>query len=408
MGFDLIRVCVFGLTDSARLAAIRSPDFGETVARGFEVEGYGDDAVLARVLVERRPQVIVSVGPVARFARLNAAPIEVRRRWLHFEDAGVDGGVVGERIMATFIANATAARFPDVPLVSVFTPTHKTGAKIRRPWESLLAQTYTNWEWVVLDDSPDDGATFAEVAELAKCDARVRVFRGHEACGVIGEVKRRACGLCRGEVLVELDHDDELTRECLAWIVGAFAAFPQAGFAYTDCAETHDDGRRVAYDPGWGFGFGSYRREAYGGQEYMVAGSPSLNAKTMRHIVGVPNHARAWRRSAYLAAGGHSPEVHVADDYELLVRTFLTTRMVHIPRLGYIQYYNAAGGNTQLRRNAEIQRIVKYVAHAYNERIHARLLELGVSDFIWRGDGRLDWDAADPHAGLNCELVYRG
>jgi hypothetical protein len=42
------------------------------------------------------------------------------------------------------------------PRFSVFTPVYQTGERIRRTYESLKNQTMTNWEWVVVDDSPDD------------------------------------------------------------------------------------------------------------------------------------------------------------------------------------------------------------------------------------------------------------
>ncbi|HET7094686.1 MAG TPA: hypothetical protein VFI22_14440, partial [Thermomicrobiales bacterium] len=116
-----------------------------------------------------------------------------------------------------------------------------------------------------------------------------------------------------------------------------------------------------------------------------------------RHIVGVPNHLRAWTRDAYWACGGHNPEVHVCDDFELLIRTFLTTRMVHIRRFGYIQHLDPAGAaNTQRQRNKEIQRLVRAFRGAYNERIHQRFVDLGVDDFIWRPGGGLDWEAPTP------------
>jgi len=108
-----------------------------------------------------------------------------------------------------------------------------------------------------------------------------------------------------------------------------------------------------------------------------------INAKTIRHIVGVPNHIRAWTRKAYFEAGGYS-SLHVADDYELLVRLFLTTRFVLVPKLCYIQFYNTASiGNTQQTRNKEIQRVVRFVSGQYDRRIHERLVELGVDDFVW-------------------------
>jgi glycosyltransferase involved in cell wall biosynthesis len=274
--------------------------------------------------------------------------------------------------------------------VSVFTAAYQTGERILRPYQSLLAQTYTNWEWVVMDDSEPGDATHEIVSALADHDHRVRVFRSDRHCGVIGEIKRRCCGLARGEVLVELDHDDELTVNCLADVVEAFATFPDAGFAYTDCAEVFESGLNATYGDSFAFHFGTYRDEEYGGRVYNVMDYPDINAKTVRHIVSMPNHVRAWTREGYAAAGGHSPDVHVADDFELCLRTFLTTRMIHIKRFGYIQHLGDGGENTQRRRNAEIQRLVRYFAGRYEDRIHQRFEELGVDDFIWTENGR-DW-----------------
>ncbi|MCA9878531.1 MAG: glycosyltransferase [Thermomicrobiales bacterium] len=396
MAFDLIRVCVFGVCEPGWLAGLRLAGASAVEASAFDVRPVADDADLARVLADVRPQVVVSVGDLASFPRLLGAPLEVRKRWLHLADPG-EPGLVAAQIMHTFVQNVCAPRFPEFPLVSVFTPTYRTGDTIGRPWRSLQDQVYDNWEWVLYDDSPDDGATFARLQRLAREDARVHVFRAAEPSGVIGEVKRRACGLARGAILVELDHDDELTPRALLDVVEAYRQFPDAGFFYTDCAEVLADGRNAFYDEGWGFGYGSYRLQTWRGHEYLVTNYPDINAKTIRHIVGVPNHLRAWTREAYQRCGGHNPDLHVADDYELVLRTFLTTRMVHIRRFGYVQHHHAEPlGNTQRRRNGEIQRLVRYLAGAYNERIHERLRELGVEDFIWVGDGHLDWSRPNP------------
>ncbi len=397
MAFDLIRVCILGTNDPDWTSRVLLRDAGADEAAGFDIVAFADDANLSRILTEIRPQVIVTVGQPESFPRLWAAPLEIRRRWVNVPNPDEDPANVADLIMTTFIANATEARFPDQPLVSVFTPTYKTGPKIERPFHSLLAQTYGEWEWVIYDDSPDGGRTFEEVSGLALRDHRIAAYRADRAIGSIGQVKRRACGLARGAILVELDHDDALTPAALASVVEAYRRFPGAGFFYTDCAEVFETGESAHYGDKWGFGFGSYRQETLDGVDYLVANYPDVNAKTIRHIVGVPNHLRAWTRQAYHAAGGHNPEVHVCDDYELILRTFLTTRMVHIQRFGYIQYHNtASSGNTQRQRNAEIQRLVRYFRNAYNDRIHQRFLELGVDDFIWREGGDLDWDTPNP------------
>jgi hypothetical protein len=406
---DLIKVCLFGQAAQALRDSILSADLGETHARGFEFQERPGDGDLAALLVSFRPHAIVTIGRAEDFRNLWNSPLEVRQRWLNYDPLAADGRKIGEDVMRTFVRNATEGGRPGEPLVSVFTPTYLTGDRIQRPLKSMLRQTYRNWEWVIFDDSPDDGATFGQMCQLARADSRVQAFRGAGPIGIIGEVKRRACGLARGSILVELDHDDELTDDCLELLVAAFAKFPDAGFAYTDCCEVAEDGTSLTYKGGtYAFGFGSYRTDHYRGRAYQVTNYPGINAKTIRHIVGVPNHVRAWRKDAYAAIGGHSPEVHVCDDYELLVRTFLKTRMVHIRQLGYLQYHGpTGGGNTQRRRNKEIQRLVAYFRARYEDQIHHRLLELGVDDWI-RTDKGLDWSRAGParEAGRDANYVW--
>jgi hypothetical protein len=166
--------------------------------------------------------------------------------------------------------------------------------------------------------------------------------------------------------------------------------YPEAGFVYTDFAECFEDGTPVEYGPGWGFGYGSYRDEVYGGVTYKVSCGPHINPKTIRHIVAAPNHIRSWRRSTYLEIGGHGNEIHVADDYELMVRTFLKTRMCRVKNFCYVQYRNEEG-NTHRVRNQEIQRLVRYFSQWYDERIHARFLELGVDDFVYKSGENTFW-----------------
>lgn len=55
-----------------------------------------------------------------------------------------------------------------------------------------------------------------------------------------------------------------------------------------------------------------------------------------------------------------------------------------------------AAVETRGARNAEIQRLVKYVRNRYSAEIHERLLVLGLDVFIWQPGGGLDWSAAAP------------
>lgn len=408
MAFDLIRVAVFGQSEPDWLEQLRIAGLEEKEAATFDARLFANDAALSRVLADFRPQVLVSFGKPESFPQLWYAPLDVRRRWLNYELPAPPPDRIADAIMSAYLTSLHDSRFPHEPLVSVITPTYLTGEKIARPMQSLLRQTYANWEWVIYDDSPDAGETFERLSILCQQDQRMMTFRAGVPSGNIGEVKRRAFGLGTGQILVELDHDDELAPTILRDIVEAAQRFPDAGFFYSDYAGVFEGGGNSTHVDGWGFGFGGYRQEVHDGRELMVTNYPSINAKTIRHIVGVPNHVRAWTRDAYVAAGAHNPQVHVCDDYELLLRTFLTTRMVHIQRLGYIQYHNnASTGNTHRHRNKEIQRLVRYFRWHYNERIHQRFLELGVDDFIWQRDGHLEWSTPNPDPAPIANYIMR-
>jgi glycosyltransferase involved in cell wall biosynthesis len=379
----------------------------ETEPDGFRVRALPDPSRLVEALVAELPHVLITTGDVADVPELLRQPLEVRRRWLHFDQAPATPALVESVLNAALATMTQPDRFPETPLVSVFTPLYRTGERLHRAHRSLLEQTYDNWEWVLYDDSPEL-ETFRLASSLANSDPRIRVFRSDRNCGVIGEVKRRACGLARGDILVEFDHDDELTDHCLGDVVEAALLYPDAGFFYTDCAEIDTDSfASLTYGPGWGMSYGSYRQEAYRDRTFVVTNYPMINAATMRHIVGVPNHVRAWRRSAYLASGGFSGEIPVADDYELIIRTFLVTRIVHIQRFGYIQHIDrSSASNTHRVRNAEIQRLVRLLRWRYEDRIHARILELAGEDFMYGPNG-FDWEAPRPDYATPLNYILR-
>ena len=391
---DLITVLMIGHPDPGIADRIRLDSPPVQWADGFNIISVPNDNNLFETLARVRPQVIVTFGDPNAYRQLQASPLEFRRRWIHKDETDVSPQILASNIMSCYVDSATRDRFPQFPLVSVFTPTYNSVQYLDRLYRSLAQQTYSNWEWVVYDDSTTD-EVFRRLCTMRERDPRIQAFRSQEPCGVIGEVKRRCCGLARGHIFAEVDHDDELIDTCLENVVEGFNTFPDAGFVYTDNAVVFDDGRNGTYGDVYGFGYGSYRQEVYRGREYMVTNYPSINAKTVRHIVGMPDHIRAWKRDAYFAAGGHNGSIHVADDYELCIRTFLTTRMVHVQRFSYIQYHHMTGSNAHRVRNKEIQRLVAMFAERYEPEIHQRFLDLGVDDFLYV-NGRRDWSVENP------------
>lgn len=338
------------------------------------------------------PRVYVSLGAEWKIYRtLNSLPFHERKRWLHFDSP--------EELQPFHLfycwlkqtdplpENRTipTARFSsNTPLVSIFTASYKSKEKIQRPYRSLLNQTYQNWEWVIVDDSGDGDETYNQFL-LPLDDRRVRRYRQDSRNGYIGAIKRYAAGLCTGEILVEVDHDDELTPNCLQKIVDAFLQHPECGFVYGDCTEVYVDNNN-AHWYGWdcGYGYSLYYRVWLPDMNRWqnVLKHTAINANTIRHLVGLPNHPRAWTRDCYHLIGGHREELLVADDYDLLVRSFLCTKFVAIPDLLYIQYRNQNGDNSTFTRNKHIQILIRELNHYYRHRIHERVKELDLPELV--------------------------
>ena len=387
-----------------RLVTPRQEDYEE---ERLDCRCYPSHFNLEQVLAKDRPHVIITTGDLSCFSELIRAPFEVRKRWLHF-DTLPDLTQLGLDAYNCYLRNIfDDQREGENPLVTVFTPTYNPGEKIYRPFLSLREQNYTNWEWIIVDDSDDGGVTFKMLSGLARKDHRVQVFKPWEHSGIIGRLKNWACSLGKGPILIELDHDDELTHYALDYVVKGFKQFPEAGFLYTDCAEIYENGVSHTYRDGWAFGYGSYTDVTYKGKPYKSANAPNINAKTIRHIVSSPNHIRAWRRSFYESIGGHNRELHVADDYEMVVRTFLNTRMVRVPALCYIQ--QVGDNSAQQARNRDIHRHVRSIRDHYDRMIHTRFLQLGCADFIWdeksgRSDFTIPNPEIEPHVTLTAQV----
>jgi len=247
--------------------------------------------------------------------------------------------------------------------ISVITPTYNTPPQIlARTWASLKNQTYTDWEWVVYDDSTDDRVWRQLWGYCADERYTVTPIKSISNSGVIGKVKRRGFMAAEGNILVELDHDDELTPDCLQILAGAFATGAQ--FCYSDWSEALPDGTTGRYPEGWAFGYGAeYWDEQYG----WVMKAPPVNEVTIRHIVSSPNHVRAWDAGLYRSLGGHDPSLEVADDYDLVVRTALEVKPTYISKMLYRQHISP---NTAQRvRNAAIQQHVARIAAKYDSAI---------------------------------------
>ena len=105
------------------------------------------------------------------------------------------------------------ARFSATGLISVVLPVHNGEDCLERSVESILEQTDSHFELVLIDDGSTD-ATPRLVERFEKQDARVLAVRRSE-CGGIVQALNDGIGVARGEVIARMDADDVCHRERL-------------------------------------------------------------------------------------------------------------------------------------------------------------------------------------------------
>ena len=227
---------------------------------------------------------------------------------------------------------------------SIISPSHKNTPYLQELYESLCAQTYENWEWVLWLNGKFKRSKLSPEIEN---DERVKIYECNEKNSNVGFHKNKAFHLGSGDILVEVDHDDMITPNCLEELNKAYQD-ERIGFVYSDVAVYDDNFVPYNEQHGWSYYFYNFR-----GKDRYVMNSWRPTSQSLAYIWYAPDHVRSWRKSVYESIGGHNVDLSICDDHELMIRTYLKTKMYHIKKPLYI--YRVYGENTYLQRNADIQ-----------------------------------------------------
>ena len=129
------------------------------------------------------------------------------------------------------------------PAVSVLIPTHG-GRFVRSAVESVIAQSFADWELVIVDDGSRDG-TAAVCAGLAASDARIRVVTHDSNQGIVAArngALRASSPASR--YVAFLDHDDLWMRDCLRLLTSALDGSPAATAVHGRAVHVDESGRQ--------------------------------------------------------------------------------------------------------------------------------------------------------------------
>lgn len=283
---------------------------------------------------------------------------------------------------------------------SIITPSHKYQPYFDDLYDSITKQTYVNWEWIVYLNGEFKKD---QLSKKILNDDRVKIYEDYDRNTNIGYVKNKAFFLGTGDALLEVDHDDILTPNCLEELLDAFNKNPDCGFVYSDNATYHMKDEFVPYSPVFGW---TYKHYKWNEKNLISMNSFEPSSHSISYIWYAPDHIRAWRKDVYHKIGGHNVNLSVCDDHELMIRTYLYTKFYHIPKVLYI--YRITGSNSFLERNEEIQIKTKELHNQYAQLLAERdadlngLMKVDIGGGLFPRKGYITIDQED--SDIICDL----
>lgn len=216
--------------------------------------------------------------------------------------------------------------WPWRPRISLVLPTYNTpAALLSECLESVLAQSYPDWELCVADDASTAPHVRRILSDYARRDPRIHlVMRQHN--GHIVQASNTALELATGDYVALLDHDDTLASHALFAVAQAVQQRPTAQIIYSDEDKLDENGQRCDpfFKPDW---------------------SPDL-----LYSQNYVSHLGVYRRELVQAVGGFRPGFEGSQDYDLLLRCAAhvsdSKDIVHIPQVLY--HWRKTEGSTAI------------------------------------------------------------
>jgi hypothetical protein len=197
------------------------------------------------------------------------------------------------------------------PLVSVVMSVFNGEAFLREAVESILSQSFRDFEFITIDDGSTDG-TGSILDWYAARDSRVRIY--HQPKRGLAYSLNRGCALARGKYIARMDADDVSVRHRLLWQVQLMEAHPELGAA-----------------GGW------VELIDIQGRVFELARHPvdhrSIVSDLYLPSCPVVHPTAVMRKSVLLATGGYREPFLDAEDYDLWLRFAERSQLANLDRV---------------------------------------------------------------------------
>lgn len=229
-----------------------------------------------------------------------------------------------------------------LPLISIVLPAYNAGHDIKLAIQSILNQTYQNWEMLLINDGSTDD-TLEQMSSFH--DSRIKIIGGITNEGLSARLNEGVM-LSKGEFIARMDADDFSLPDRLQL---------QLSFLQQNRSTNLVGGRAIVFDDSL---------KPIGLIPY-ADNHTSLTAQTWRYIP-IPHPTWMVRASWFKANLYKTPEVKRAEDQELLLRTHKTSEFACIDEviLGYRQGRFSFRSTIMARKSLYVEQFLYFKKHA--------------------------------------------
>jgi len=190
-------------------------------------------------------------------------------------------------------------------LVSVCIPSYNYAQYIGTCIDSVLDQTYQDWELVIVDNHSSDNT--AEVVGSVR-DPRIRFFENEQNLGLVRNWNR-CVSIASGDYIAVLPADDAFLPRMLERSVAMLDDHPNLGFTYSSFHITDEQGRVVTTKRQWD-------------EDRIMSGETAVRSNLVTGTFAIPPTV-LMRRECYRAAGGYDETYRLIIDWVLYLRAAL-------------------------------------------------------------------------------------
>lgn len=230
------------------------------------------------------------------------------------------------------------------PKVSVYIPTYNYGRYLKKAIDSVLAQTYQDFELIIIDDASRDNTL--QILKKYEDNSKIKIIKNKNNLGFVKSAIK-AIKMAEGEYIMRVDADDYLDENALLVMVNILEKHPEIGMVYPDYFHIDKEGNIIDH----------FRRKKIG-REIKLFDLPAMGACTL------------MRKSCYQAIGGYRSDIRMQDKYDLWLKFIKRFKIynVNLPLFYYRRHQENISNNTKKILRARRYIKEKFIEKEYQKR----------------------------------------